>query len=231
MVVFTDGLPDKGQYKKFRIKQGDEPNDFAMMQEVLSRRLAPKHRDWKQPDLILIDGGKGQLSAAQKILDQYELDIPIASLAKQEELLYTYESPTNNNEVLSHVSEVREKSEQQTKVRKSVRRGSSAGIDEEIRRVRKRQPHEIRLPYDSPALYLIQRMRDEAHRFTITYHRLLRSKKQKRSILDEIPSIGPKTKKQLLNHFGSLKAIRAASDKELAAVIGSAKTKHLRDYL
>lgn len=89
----------------------------------------------------------------------------------------------------------------------------------------------MRLPYDSDARYLIQRMRDEAHRFTITYHKLLRSQRATRSVLDDIPGIGPKTKRQLLNRFGSLKGIRAAEPVKLENVIGSAKTAILRDYL
>jgi len=184
MVVFTDGQPNKNQYRKFKIKLGDTPNDYAMMKEVLQRRFSNHHQDWPLPNLILIDGGRGQLNAAQSILTKLKLPLSLASLAKHEEDLFT----TN-------------------------------------------QPSSIRLPYDSPALFLIQQMRDEAHRFTISYHRLLRSKQQKRSILDEIPNVGPKTKKKLLNHFGSLKAIRAASDKELTKIIGPSKTTTLRDWL
>ncbi|HLC49533.1 MAG TPA: helix-hairpin-helix domain-containing protein, partial [Candidatus Andersenbacteria bacterium] len=89
----------------------------------------------------------------------------------------------------------------------------------------------IRLPYDSPALYLIQRMRDEAHRFTITYHRSLRSKEHIKSALDEVPGIGPKTKKLLIKTFGSVKGIKSASDEELEKVIGVKKTKVLREHL
>lgn len=188
MVVFVDGTPRKDQYRKFRMRVDGTPNDFAMIQEALSRRLkhlsTSAHTQWPRPDLLVIDGGKGQLSAARKILQQYQLNIPIISLAKREEEIFL-----------------------------------------------PNQPEPLRLPYDSPALQLLQRMRDEAHRFTITYHRLLRSKQGKRSILDEIPGIGPKTKQQLLRHFGSLKGIRAAAKKDIATVIGSAKAKILRDYL
>lgn len=184
MVVFQDGQPDKSQYKKFRLKVDGQPNDYQMLQEILTRRFSNRHDTWPIPDLILIDGGKGQLSAAKKIIDARQLAIPLAALAKREEELF----------------------------------------------IPKRRAA-IRLPYDSAALYLIQRMRDEAHRAATSYHRLLRRKRQQRSILNEVPGIGPKTKKWLLTRFGSLKAIRAASSKDLTKVIGQTKAKTLRDYL
>jgi len=184
MIVFTNGRPDKSQYRKFRIKSGDTPDDFRMMQEVLERRFSGRHEDWKMPGLILIDGGKGQLSAALKALKKLDVLAPVAAIAKQEEEIFT----PNHSE-------------------------------------------SIKLPYNPDALFLVQRMRDEAHRFVITYHRLLRSKQSSKSLLDEIPGIGPKMKKKLLNHFGSLKNIRSASDHELENIIGAAKTSTLRDYL
>jgi len=186
MVVFTDGQPDKGQYRKFRIKIDNTPNDYAMLQEVLSRRFSGRHAEWKNPDLILIDGGKGQLNAARAVLEKLSINIPLASIAKREEILFFYEA-------------------------------------EKIK--------EVRLPFDSDALYLVQRMRDEAHRFGVSYHRLLRSKRSQRSVLDEIPGIGPSTKKRLLNHFGSLKKIREASDEELTRLVGFAKMTSLRNFL
>lgn len=189
MVVFQDGQANPKQYRKFRIKMDNTPNDFAMLQETLHRWFAhhlnqAEQKSWPAPDLIIIDGGKGQLSSAVKVLRELNIQVPIISLAKQEEEIF--------------------------------QPGKSLSL---------------RLPYDSQAMYLIQRMRDEAHRFTITYHRLLRSKAQRRSILDEVPGIGPKNKKKLLARFGSLKAIRTASDDELAHIIGEEKTKVLREYI
>lgn len=205
MVVFIDGQPSKQQYKKFRLRapqspsearstdraklgpsqywQGS-PNDYAMLQQVLQRRFSNRHPDWPLPDLIIIDGGKGQLSAAQSILKTLQLNVPMTALAKREEELFIP--------------------------------GRAASI---------------RLPFDSDALYLVQRMRDEAHRFTVTYHRLLRSKRAARSILDDIPGIGPRLKKKLLTQFGSVKGIRAADDQAIVAVLGPAKAKVLREYL
>lgn len=199
MVVFVDGKPSKQHYKKFRIQLPDTPNDFAMMQEVLGRRFSNRHvgehTGWPLPDLIMIDGGKGQLSAAMRVLAEMKITVPVISLAKREEEIFICPAPAEGQP------------------------GEN------------RQFKMIRLPFDSDALYLVQRMRDEAHRFTITYHRLLRSKQASRSLLDEIPGIGPTLKKRLLARFGSLKNIRAATDDELSAVLGPIKTKVLRDYL
>ncbi len=184
MVVFVDGKDKHDQYRKFRMKIDGTPNDFAMLQETLSRRFANRNQDWPMPDLIIIDGGKGQLSSSKKILDELRITTPVVSIAKREEEIFV-----------------------------------------------PGKPESIRLSHSSDALYLVQRMRDEAHRFTITYHRLLRSKKQRRSILDEVPGIGPKTKKQLLTHFGSLKNIRKATKGELQQLIGVTKAELLQDYL
>lgn len=184
MVVFENGKPARNQYRKFKMKIDGTPNDFAMMQETLRRRFANRHKDWPTPDLVIIDGGKGQLSSAKKIMDELKVTSPVISIAKREEEIFI-----------------------------------------------PNQKDPVRLPFNSDALYLIQRMRDEAHRFTITYHRTLRSKRSTRSILDEIPGIGPKTKKKLLNHFGSLKNIKAARDEELIEVIGHKAAESLKDYI
>ncbi len=184
MVVFIDGESKPSLYRKFRMRLEEKPNDFAMLRHTLERRFGHHTEDWPMPDLIIIDGGKGQLSSAVSILKKLHIPTPVISIAKKEELIFT-----------------------------------------------PNQSEPIRLPYNSDALYLIQRMRDEAHRFTITYHRLLRSKRQQRSILDEIPGIGPKTKKQLLNHFGSLKNIRQASFEDLSQLIGEVKARTITEYL
>src|SRR6202045_5181686 len=125
---------------------------------------APQAHEWTMPDLIIIDGGKGQLSAAMEVLQELHVDIPTVGLAKENEEIFTPGSPDP-----------------------------------------------IMLPRSSQGLYMVQRIRDEAHRFGITYHRKLRSDHTFKSVLDEIPGIGPKRKKALLTHFGSVKAIGAAS--------------------
>ncbi len=186
MVVLTDGRPDKSQYRKFRMKVQGKPDDFAMMQEVLWRRFRKGISEREEmettgrggkfsvfPDLVIVDGGKGQVSAAKKVLDELDLDIPLAGLAKKNEEIYL------------------------------------PGAEDPLV-----------LPRDSGALYLIMRLRDEAHRFAITYHRKLRGQKALRSALSDIQGIGPAKMKELLNAFGDVDSIRNATLQEIAKVKG-----------
>jgi len=182
MVVFEDARPKKSDYRKFAIKTVDGPNDFASMNEVIGRRFkrlqAPDATDaagWSAwPDLIIVDGGKGQLGAALEALRALNLDnLPIVGLAKQNEELYLP--------------------------------GIAAPVV---------------LPRDAQALYLVQRVRDEAHRFALTYHRQKRTASGLKSTLDDVQGIGPKRKKQLIAHFGSVKQMKQASVEEIAAVTG-----------
>ncbi|MDO5044214.1 MAG: excinuclease ABC subunit UvrC [Coriobacteriia bacterium] len=180
MVVFTNGKPDTSQYRRFKIRlETEEANDFAMMQEAIARRYAPKNmedaRFGSKPNLLIVDGGKPQLSAAIKELsDLGHEDIPVAGLAKADEELFVPWSDTGP----------------------------------------------VVLPSGSASLYLVKQVRDEAHRFAISYHRALRKKAMTTSILDEIDGIGPKRKKALRRHFSSMKNLRAASVEELAQVPG-----------
>lgn len=183
MVVFEGGKPKKDQYRRFRIKTVEGPNDFASMYEVITRRFRnareEKNSEGKGkfsflPDLVIIDGGKGQLQYARKAMQEQGYDyIPTFGLAEQEEWLFA-----------------------------------------------EGEADPIILPRSSKALFLLQRVRDEAHRFAITYHRSLRGKRNLASILDDIPGIGEKRKKNLLQHFGTFKKIRKASVEELQEVEG-----------
>lgn len=179
MVVFTNGLPDKGQYRRFKIRaELDEANDFVSMQEVLGRRYAPKNREDSRfaaalPDLLVVDGGKPQLTAAMSQLAELGLDIPVCGLAKSDEEVFV---PWDDTPVV--------------------------------------------LPSGSPSLYLIKQVRDESHRFAITFHRELRTKAQGVSVLDEVEGVGPKRKKAIMRHFGSFKRLREANIEEIAAVKG-----------
>jgi excinuclease ABC subunit C len=228
MVVFEGGRPKNSEYRRFKIKTVEGPNDFASHQEVLRRRFrkvnaqntggqeakisaeeapqaacppneegtvtaeqieqssAEMAHDWRLPDLIIIDGGKGQLSAAMEVMQELHLDIPTVGLAKENEEIFIPGSPDP-----------------------------------------------IILPRNSQGLYLVQRIRDEAHRFGITYHRKLRSDRTFKSILDEIPGIGPKRKQALLKHFGSVRAISAASIDELAALDGMTRdaAEKVKEYI
>ncbi len=176
MVVFEGGQPKKSDYRRFRIRWHPEsPDDFAMMREVLTRRLREAlggDEKWRVlPDLILIDGGRGQLNAALEAIRALGFQIPAAGLAKRHELVILPD-----------------------------------------------EPDPVELPRHSRALHLLQRIRDEAHRFALTYHRKLREERAHRSPLDEIPGIGPRRKKMLLRLFGSIERIRQASVEELASV-------------
>jgi len=211
MVVFVDGRPEPREYRRFRIRSGDTPDDFRMMAEVLRRRFgrvarlrretgalslaavgadeAPEGQEpdtnvgagalrtsdsWAVPDLVIVDGGKGQLSAAVGVMDELAItDVPLTGLAKRFEELYL---PGRSDPVV--------------------------------------------LPRRSQALYLVQRIRDEAHRFAITYHRDVRGKRALRSELDDIAGIGPGRKKALLKRFGSVRRIREASVDEVADTPG-----------
>ncbi len=147
MVVFTDGEKDSSQYRKFKMRKDGTPNDFAMMKEVLTRRL--KHTDWQYPDLIIVDGGKGQVSSAMEVLLKTNTKIPLIGLAKREETIVL---PENIQYQLSNIEA------------KSNKENINTNFTE------------ISLPKNTKALHLIMRLRDEAHRFAITYHRKLRSK-------------------------------------------------------
>jgi excinuclease ABC subunit C len=183
MVVFEEGKPRTGEYRRFRIRTVQGPNDFASHQEVLRRRFratkagdegSEEERRWAMPDLVIVDGGKGQVSAAKEVLDELDLhDLPLAGLAKEREELFLPGSPDP-----------------------------------------------IVLPPTSSALYLVQRLRDEAHRFAITYHRTLRDRRTVRSAFDDLPGVGPKRKRELLKVFGSIKRVREAPVEQIAAVPG-----------
>ncbi len=178
MVVFTNGRPDKGQYRRFKVRaELDEANDFLSMSEVLGRRYAPERmadeRFGSRPDLLVVDGGKPQLTAAMRQLEELGLDIPVCGLAKSDEEIFV---PWDDTPVV--------------------------------------------LPSGSASLYLIKRVRDESHRFAITFHRELRDKAMTVSILDEIEGVGPTRKKALKRAFGSMKRLREASLEEIRAVPG-----------
>ena len=223
MVVFENGQPRRSAYRRFKIKHEQGNNDYLSMQEVIGRRFrraltgqlrragelgtwesvdepaadgavrdaagdgpgveqeAEPAGGWAEmPDLVIIDGGKGQLNAALEVLDTMEItELPVVGLAKENEEIYVRDRATGR-----------------------------ALADP------------VLLPRTSQALYLVQRIRDEAHRFAITYHRAIRGRTGLRSALDEVEGIGPKRKRELLRRFGSVRGIRAATLEELAAVPG-----------
>ena len=185
MVVTEDGLPKKSEYRRFKIKEVEGNDDFAAMEEVLRRRLTAYLIERKKPvgerpgkfayppQLLLVDGGKGQLTSAVKVLDELGLrdEIPVASLAKQFEEVFV-----------------------------------------------PGKADAIRIPRQSEALYLLQRLRDESHRFAITYHRQLRDKRMTKSSLDDVRGLGPARRKRLVKELGSVKKVKAATIDELKAL-------------
>jgi excinuclease ABC subunit C len=203
MVVALEGELAKREYRTFKVRLQETPNDFAMMLEVLSRRFKRASEDADRtgwPDLIVVDGGKGQLAMAEAALEQLGITgVELASLAK--------------SRVLDEAGGV---------ARGKVKaRPSSDDIDRSPERVfRPNQKNPIVLKQNSNELFLLERLRDEAHRFAITFHRKLRDKRTRRSVLDDIEGIGPSRKKALLRHFGSLERVKAASLVELVACDG-----------
>lgn len=184
MVVFEGGKPAKREYRRFKLKtvQG-KPDDFASMAEIMERRYG-NEKDWPMPDLIIIDGGKGQLNAALPVIRAMGVtDVPVISLAKRIEEVFV--------------------------------EGESESII---------------LEHHTPELQLLQQIRDEAHRFAITYHRRLRGKRNLESVLDYIEGIGPKRRKALYKHFGNLDAMRVAELEELESVEGMNKKAALAVY-
>lgn len=178
MVVFEGGKPKKSDYRKFKMQTEGTPNDFEMMREALSRRFAVRHvegtgKAWPNPDLLVVDGGKGQLSVAVEVLKERGLDIPAIGLAKREEEIFM---PGKSGPIV--------------------------------------------LPHSNYALQLLQTLRDEAHRFAVTFHKKIRSRQAYKSALDEIAGIGPVKKKLLIQRFGSVEKIKQASPEELQSVVG-----------
>ncbi|MGZ4131993.1 MAG: excinuclease ABC subunit UvrC [Actinomycetota bacterium] len=202
MVVFEDGLPKRSDYRRFEIKGVGGQDDFASMEEMLRRRFTRllkeqgeergerKRRFSYPPSLVVVDGGRGQLAQASKVLAELGLSIPHVGLAKRLEEVYFPEAPDP-----------------------------------------------LLIPRGSEALFVLQHVRDEAHRFAVTYHRQKREKRALRSPLDDVPGVGPTRKKALLKRFGSLTRLRAASVEELAATPGvgpevaAAIHAHLHDPL
>jgi excinuclease ABC subunit C len=195
MVVMEDGLPKRRDYRRFKVRTVSGQDDFAAMEEVLTRRLTAHLSERSQPveergsfayppSLLLVDGGAGQLGRAVSVLATLGLDIPVVGLAKRLEEVYI-----------------------------------------------PGRPEPMRIPRGEPALHLLQQIRDEAHRFAVSYHRTLRSRRMVGSVLDDVPGIGPARRKALMRRFGSIKRMREATVAELAAVVPSSVATDLHAVL
>jgi len=208
MVVFTNGATNKSEYRKFKTRINHN-NDFYNMNETIARRLREDNRrKWGIPNLVLIDGGKGQLDAATRARnDAGQSSIPFVGLAKREEQIVIQKDESNvtlNHDILHKLG------------------GFSTESDDFIL---------VNLPHSTNVVKLLQRIRDESHRFAVSYHSTLKSKRQTASILDDIPTIGPATRKKLLKTFGSMRGITQASQTELEKTVGIKKATTLRQYL
>jgi excinuclease ABC subunit C len=175
LVVLTSGEIDKSQYRKFKIHKSGKPNDFAMMEEMLGRRL--KHAEWPDPDLIVVDGGKGQITSVMKALNDADKKIPLIGLAKREEtIVIPTEQEFFNREKVRHSGDGQRKDSGISPGTLSERDSGQARMTMKLYGVNEDNFIEVSLPKDAPGLKLIMRLRNEAHRFAITYHRKLRSK-------------------------------------------------------
>ncbi len=234
MVTFTNGVSDRANYRKFKMSV-QRNDDYANMHEVLVRRLSEKNlKSWGMPDLILIDGGKGQLEAGIKALQVYDLHIPIISIAKREEEIivdvdHSNVSTAKLEEYLQGNSEdegvfIQRKGQYMT-VNLHAGQTNASGHSKNLRGT-----------HSGPAKYshvtkLFQRIRDESHRFAVSYHTVLKRTKQTASSLEDIPGIGPATRRKLIKKFGSLRGLSAVSEIEIAGVIGKQKAGHIYTYL
>lgn len=239
MVVATNGLADKSQYRKFKMQLPGN-DDFGHMRETMRRRFGAKHDDWAKPDLIMIDGGKGQLSAAMGVVRELGLDIPMIGLAKREEEIVVHQELSNVNLNIEGISAwAREKSPfdepsamplggkalEGKYVKLYTKDGYKAGMSDT-----KGEYILIKLPKSSHIIKLLQRLRDESHRFAVSYHSTLKRKAATKSILDDIPGVGPATRKKLVASFGSGRGVKEASLAQLTAVLGEVKAARVHAW-
>lgn len=231
MVVFSNGVSDRAEYRKFKAKS-DRNDDTKNMYETLLRRFSPKNiASWGLPSLVLIDGGKGQLSAAIRALNERSISIPLISIAKREEEIILHRDGSNIS--MARIEELR----------KNPPRGMGVYDEGEYVVVnlhigqQNAGSHSRNLRGStsvsdySDVTKLFQRIRDESHRFAVSYHTTLKRKRQVAGALDDVPGIGPKTKKKLLTRFGSVKGIAQADEAELKEVVGSVKAEVLKKYI
>lgn len=207
MVVFTNGVADKANYRKFKSRVPGN-DDFAHMRETMTRRFSEKNvKQWGMPELLLIDGGKGQLAAALEVIGEKQLKLPAIGIAKKHE-----EIVVKNDWAMTDL---------QPEIILKLR-----GFSQESEGFTS-----VDLPNSSNTVKLLQRIRDESHRFAVSYHSVLKVKRQTASILDDVPGIGPATRKKLIKTFGSLRGVQQARQAELVQLLGESKATILRQYL
>ena len=257
MVVFRNGVSDRAEYRKFKVSEKND--DTGNMHDVIFRRLSERHiKSWGTPSLVLIDGGKGQLAAAIAARDARGVHVPIISIAKREEEILVHKTGSQVGLAYIHQLQAERPSgitvyedgdvyvinlhpgQRNAGAHSKNLRGSTAMYEPEA-------PHAASAVHEQPAssasqvatpplaasdiTKLFQRIRDESHRFAVSYHTALQRKAGVKSVLDAIPGVGPKTKQKLLRQFGSVRGIMRASQAELAAVVGEARAAQIRQGL
>ena len=257
MVVFRNGVSDRAEYRKFKVSEKND--DTGNMHDVIFRRLSERHiKSWGTPSLLLIDGGKGQLAAAIAARDARGVHVPIISIAKREEEILVHKTGSQVGLAYIHQLQAERPSgitvyedgdvyvinlhpgQRNAGAHSKNLRGSSAVYESEASHAAsavQEQPASSASQVATPPLAasditkLFQRIRDESHRFAVSYHTTLQRKAGVKSVLDGIPGVGPKTKQKLLRQFGSVRGIMRASQAELAAVVGEARAAQIRQGL
>ena len=228
MVVFTNGTSDRAEYRKFKAKL-QVNDDTGNMIDTIFRRFGEKNvKSWGMPNLVIIDGGKGQLKAALKAMEERGVSVPAISIAKREEEIIIHQTQ-------SHIQVDQLENINQPGVG-VFHEGEFVVVNLHVGQ-RNAGGHSKNLgggttlsPYGD-VVKLLQRIRDESHRFAVSYHTVLKRQKQTASSLEELPGIGPATRKKLIRHFGSLRALSTASEEDIAVVIGNAKASLIKRSL
>lgn len=230
MVVFTNGVSDRAEYRKFKMTK-QQNDDTGNMYETIFRRFSNRNRtSWGMPNLVVIDGGKGQLEAAIQALQDREVQVPVVSIMKrEEEVLIAKQGSCIPSEI----------------VKKTVEHKPGVVLHEDTKYLtlnlhagqHNAGAHSKNLRGgDAIAAYsdvtkLFQRLRDESHRFAVSYHTVLKRTQQTKSILDDIPGVGPATRKKLLKSFGSVQGVKQKTEAEIAQIIGATKAKTVKQFI
>ncbi|MEK7263265.1 MAG: excinuclease ABC subunit UvrC [Bacteroidota bacterium] len=216
LVVFVDGKPRKSEYRKFKIKTVIGANDFASMKEVVFRRYKRLlEEDGEFPDLIMVDGGKGQLSSAMEALNELQIT--------------NYELPSNEEQGAGSMEKM--ETVKKTHIAQRISHIPIIGLAKRLEEIfLPNESEPILLPKSSSGLRLLQQIRDEAHRFAITFHRSLREKRTLQTELDLIEGIGKKRAKDLLSFFGSVQGVKFATEEQLAEIVGEKVAESIKEY-
>ena len=248
MVVFTNGASDRAEYRKFKVSEKND--DTGNIYQTIFRRLSERHlKSWGRPDLLLIDGGKGQLAAAIKARDERGITVPIVSIAKREEELLVHK--TGSQIDTAFIEQIRSQPSSDITIHEdgdvyivnlhpnqrnagSHSKNLRAADDSLVMSVQDQVSNSDNINTlfaSTDIIKLFQRIRDESHRFAVSYHSTLKRKNATKSILDDIHGIGPKTKRKLLRHFGSLGNIKKASIEDISKITNDSLAKKIKNSL